>query len=541
MRDTKTGRFTKNGKPQLDPRLEMAMVQRLVENIAFSRQEVSRQLTNDPRRNIDDDCGFPTTESLTPEKYRHMYDRSAVAARAVEVLPVESWQVEPSVKETEDVDNETPFELAWKELPKTLSGPSWHTTEGEGNAVWEFLRRVDIQSGIGNYGVLLLGLDDGKELEKEAKMSKEGGPVKRKLLYLRVFDHSMAPVASYDTDKTSPRYGQPEIYNLTFDDPSISGAAKTTTVTEKVHWTRVLHIADNLTNSEVIGVPRQQPIFNNLLSLEKLYGGSAEMYWRGAFPGISIESHPQLRGDIVLTPAEKQAMKDAIEQYQNTLQRYLTLTGFTAKNLAPQVVDPSAQIEAQIDAICIRLGIPKRIFMGSERGELASGQDDETWNDRLRVRQRMYITPRIIVTFVDRLIMLGVLPPPAESYGVTWPDLSSPSEEGRALIAASVTEALAKYVGGGVEALIPALDFLVHVLHFDKPIAKEIIESAISQERMLEEEVPTILTEEKTPEGTTRKTTGPVPKKVEGAKRKGKEDGNAVPKKTRPNTASNKK
>jgi hypothetical protein len=132
------------------------------------------------------------------------------------------------------------------------------------------------------------------------------------------------------------------------------------------------------------------------------------MYWRGAFPGISLETHPQLGGDVKFPAGIRQTMSN----YMDGLQRYLALTGVSAKTLAPQVVDPTPQIEVQIQAICIKMGIPKRIFEGSERGELASSQDSSAWNGRIRARQDNYLTPRLIVPFIDRLIAVGVLPEP---------------------------------------------------------------------------------------------------------------------------------
>src|SRR6185312_3650467 len=151
--------------------------------------------------------------------------------------------------------------------------------------------------------------------------------------------------------------------------------------TVRVHWSRVIHIADNLRNSEIFGVPRMQPVYNRLLDLRKLYGGSAEMYWAGAFPGLSLETNPQLGGDVLI---DQSAVRSMMGQYRNGLQRYLQLTGMSAKVLSPTVVDPTQQVDKQIEAICIELTIPVRVFKGSERGELASNQDDSTWNDRVR-------------------------------------------------------------------------------------------------------------------------------------------------------------
>ena len=162
----------------------------------------------------------------------------------------------------------------------------------------------------------------------------------------------------------------------------------------------------------------------------------------------------------------------------NGLQRYLLLTGMSAKTISPQVVDPTSQINVQVQAICIQLGIPQRIFMGSERGELASSQDEGTWNDRLRDRQNNYVTPRIIVPFIDRLIAIGVLPQPVE-YFVVWPDLYAMTEAEQASVAVARTNAMAAYVAGNVEAMMTPLDYMVRVLGMSEEEAGSTLQAAV--------------------------------------------------------------
>jgi hypothetical protein len=219
-----------------------------------------------------------------------------------------------------------------------------------------------------------------------------------------------------------------------------------------------------------------------LYDLIKLYSGSAEMYWRGAFPGLSLETHPQLGGEVTL---DKDATKDMMEDYMNGLQRYLAMEGITAKSLAPQVVDPTPQIDTQIEAICIQIGVPKRIFTGSERGELASSQDAKSWAGRMKNRQETYLTPRIIVPFIDRLILLGILPIPT-GFSIEWPDMFSLSDDDKATIAAKRTEALAKYIMGDVQQIITPFDYLTRELGYSDDEAQEIIDTAIA--KMEEEE-----------------------------------------------------
>ena len=460
----------------VDP-LVQNMLRTSVENYMSTRSRMVNE-DLDKRRSINDECGYPETENLTPEIYRTMYDREPVATRVVDVLPKETWQVQPTVFETEDLDQDTEFEKVWDSLGKQLRGEeSWYQDEG-GSVIWSYLVRLDEMSGIASYGVMLLGLDDGvKSLDEPARPGKSKG-----LLYVRVFDESLAPILEFETDVSSRRFGQPLYYDITFNDPrdqtgsahSIGGSSKT----QKVHWTRVIHVADNQASSEIFGVPRQRPVWNPLLDIHKVRSASAEMYYKGAFPGISWETHPQLGGDVNVNST---TLKEQIEQYSNSLQRYMITMGMSAKMLSPTVVDPTPQINAYIDSICVQKGIPKRIFLGSERGELSSSQDSRTWTKRLNARQQLHVTPNVIVPFVDRLIWLGVLPQP-KGYSAVWPDIDSLTPEQQSAIAVQRTEAMAKYVGGNVQALITPLDFLVKVVGMEQSEAEEVVESAGEQE-----------------------------------------------------------
>lgn len=437
------------------------------------------------KRDILKECDHP--ESVGVSEYARLFARNPIAARVVECLPSESWQAQPQIFEDDSPEVSTPFEQAWADLGKSLRGErSWYA-DNDGNPIWEHLRRADILSGIGHYGIILLGIDDGKELDQPIDGFVDPAPDaskprsfvnnqgQRRLLFLSVFDESAVQTVEFETNRRSPRYNKPKEYTISLAQAELHSGTSLgrDSGSFKVHWSRVVHIADNLTSSEVYGVPRMRPVLNRLIDLDKLYGGSAEMYWRGAFPGISLETNPQLGGDVTL---DTEALRQMMWNYINGLQRYLALTGMTAKSLAPQVVDPSKQVEIQLDAICIKIPIPKRVFMGSERGELASGQDDSTWNDRLRDRKHCYITPRIIVPFIDRLIQVGVLPEPVDGYHVDWPDPESLKPQERADIAVKRTDALAKYVAGQVSSIFDPLDFLTRILEIPEDEAMEILQ-----------------------------------------------------------------
>ena len=259
-------------------------VQKQINNAVTSMSRAgSRYGDQDDRRSIDDECGYPETAELDPDAYRFLFDRFGIATRVVNVLPLESWKGNPSIFEDKEAVEDTAFEAAWKEMGNQLRGDSKYKDE-MGSPVWEYLTRLDIISGIGAFGIMLLGLDDGKPLEEPVEPRDAG---QMKLLYLQTYDESLVNVAKWDEDVTSERYLQPEMYQVEFGDPRAHIESPVARVESRaVHWTRVIHVADNLLNNEVLGVPRMRPVYNHLYDLRKLYGGSGEMYWKGAFPRL---------------------------------------------------------------------------------------------------------------------------------------------------------------------------------------------------------------------------------------------------------------
>lgn len=468
--------------------------ERMIHNSIYAREAFLKRL-GDPRRDIADECGHPKG-FISAEDLQILYDEDGIARRVVEVLPNECWQVAPTVYEEEDQETHTPFEEGWLDLPRQLNGEySWYREE-EGSPIWELLHRADVLSGIGQYGVILLGVDDGQPLSTPLPMRRNSiystvssvsttpsDISSRKLLYANCFPESQARISALDDDQRSPRYGQPVLYNITFNDPRANvsgGITGYNTSNEEVHWSRVVHLADNIGSSKIFASPRARPVVPRILDCIKLHGSSAEMYYKGAFPGISFETHPELGGEVDLPEGE---LKDQLERYMNSLQRYLISWGFTARTLAPQVVDPSPQVRIQLEAICIRLGMPLRIFMGSERGQLASAQDDANWNKRLQHRQTRYLTPRVIRPFVDRLIAIGCLPVPNyrrknRGYCVHWPDMQAQTESDRATNAQKLTQALMQYATSGAERHMSPIDYFAYIFGLKESEVIEIVAKA---------------------------------------------------------------
>jgi hypothetical protein len=425
----------------------------------------------DPRHQIDFECGYP--KFITPIMYRYMYDRDDVSRRVVDIFPDESWAANPTISDTEDKQNKiTPFTQSWMDLCDDY-------------LMIQNLYRIDRLSGVGHYGVLLMGIDDGKNLEEpiDEKELLDGSrnsiaKKRRNLLYLRPFDEYLSFVVQYETDQNHPRYGQPVMYNLVFLDMTIdaAGASIGTRLNRRVHWTRVIHIADNLASSLTFGMPRMQAVFNRLLDLRKIKGGSAEMFWKGAFPGIMFEVDPQVVADDPDFDEDK--FREEVANYMNGMQKSMTLLGIKANSLAPNICEhPEAHVKVQVEAISSHFGIPYRIWMGSEEARLASSQDKLTWNSRLGRRCRMHTEPYVIRAPIRRFVAVGVMPAPANNkFFVGWGDLNASTDDDKANLALKWTQALSQYVATGIIHFIGPMDYLTLFLGIRPSDAKRIIE-----------------------------------------------------------------
>lgn len=422
----------------------------------------------DPRHLIDLECGYP--KFITPIMYRYMYDRDDVAQKVVDIYPDETWASDPEITDTDD-DEETPFKAKWRELC-------------ENKNLLQLLYRMDCLCGIGHYGSLLVGTDDGKDLEAPIDelgllmgLDKALATKERQLLYLRPFDEYLSFIQQYETDVLHPRYGLPKFYNLVFLDMTIdaAGASIGTRLNRRVHWSRVIHVADNLRSSLVFGVPRQQSVFNRELDLRKVKGCSAEIFWNAAFPGISFEIDPRF---IENDPDfDREEFKETIRRFSEGQQKYLDLVGIKANSLSSQIPEnPEKYIELQIKAIASNKQIPMKFWMGSENARVASADDKLNWNKRLGRRINRFVNPGLLRAVVDRFVAIGVMPPPQKGqYWTKWPDLDTATDEDKANLALKWTQALSQYVATGMIHLIKPMNYLTLIMGLKPSQAKKII------------------------------------------------------------------
>jgi hypothetical protein len=374
-------------------------------------------------------------------------------ARAIIDAPVRAcWRRKPDVSDP-GLD-ESPFDEAWENLVKRAK-------------VYHYMSRVDRLSSIGKYAVMYLGLNDSA-----AKQPDQPVETATELMFLSCYSEQNAQIETYETDRNNERYGQPKFYTLL-------PRAGQSDDNVRVHHSRIIHVAEDLLESEIDGIPRLESVYNLLQNLELVVASSAEMFWRGGFPGLAFKKDPEAN---IIGGISDDKLQVAIDDYVNKFKRYLQITGLSVQELAQQVADPSGHIDKYVDLIAGATRIPKRILLGTERGELASSQDEENWANRISERQEEHCEAMILRPFVDRMIELTILPAPNEDYAVKWPTSQAQTEKEKADTQKVRAETLALYMGTpGLEDIIPPSIFLRMFTHLTEDQIKE-IESVIGRQ-----------------------------------------------------------
>lgn len=386
-------------------------------------------------------------KSIDFKRYLARYLRQGIAKRVVNIVADESWRLDPDVVEGDNLDtarDDTEFVKSWRFLAN-----GGQTSEGETQlGLLHYMHRLDRVAGIGHYAVMLLGLDDGKKLEEPAEAESLKRLGVNGLLYVSVFDEGSATILEYESNIASPRFGRPTIYNLTIQNGNTSAS-------HRVHWSRIIHVADGAITDDYTGTPRLEAAWNQLIDLEKVMAAVGEAAYRLMIPTIIFstrDGYELPRVDSRMSPDKQQEIEEAIaarsdqmDDIVHGLRHTMEVDGMEPTILQGTLQDPTASVQAIIDLISAATGIPQRLLLGSERGELASSQDEENWAKVVEYRQGKFITPAIIRPVVSRLIWLGILPLPRNgAFVVRHQPLLQTKQTEVAVVASTMADALQK-------------------------------------------------------------------------------------------------
>ncbi len=382
--------------------------------MAIQRQQLARLMglaTFDGLRNLSEALGYP--EGLDATKYMLRYERGGIAKRIVEAMPMSTWRGGGEVIEDEDPDTETDFEKAFAALNKRLK-------------LWPNFQKADILAGLGDYAAILL-FAPGK-LEDPLERCKPN-----ELVHIQPVAQINLTFGDLESDSLSPRFNLPNWFNLT-----LRAGQSGKNFTGRVHHTRIIPVVDGALDNPLVGTPRLRAVWNYLEDLDKVVGGGAEAFWKRADRGLHIKLDPTIE------PEEGQVaeLQASINDYTHQLKRVITTRGVDVESLGSDVSNFNTSADAITALISATIGIPQRILMGSERGELASSSDQSNYDDRVQDRRESFAGPDVVVPFIERMMTLGVLPEVAE-FEVRWPEVDDLNDDQRmklALDAAKVNQ-----------------------------------------------------------------------------------------------------
>lgn len=428
----------------LDPALDIATL-RALESILTSRSSfIDRSSISAFEGTLDffHVLGYP--RELTNQHYRALYERSGLAERFVRLLPEMVWVNDIFIEEIEDVDELTQFEADINGL-------------FEEKKLWTELLLADIGRRLTRYAVLLIGIDDGLDLDKPANATVSLDQI----LYFTPYDEERAQVSSKvgprkDMDKEEAlRIGLPEFYNIKVSD----------TQTLRVHHSRIIHIVDptDLLDNRYESSPVLRSVYNDFIGLYRVDDGGCLQQWRSATRNVNYDIDPEIfkapetgYGKIAKAWSDKinslvQNNKDQLEEAERNLRPYAVTSGITPHTIQASVPTFSSNAEYKIKKIASKQGLPWRMFFGAEAGDLASSQDRQMVTDRVNEYINKVAKPnaRLIVDWL--LAHNTVKLTRSDTYDVQWPATDQLNQDELSTILVRIADANQKQVLSGAQ------------------------------------------------------------------------------------------
>jgi len=458
---------TKDVKAATELSVDVTTAKKMLRMISLARSTVSmgaaRVLgsTYSGSRNIYDALGYSQNVHFDDfmKKYRRDPMGKAIINRVANTVFRDGFRIANNNREK----NPSKFQEESNELISKLK-------------LVKVFRRLEHLALLGRYAGLMIGFNDTKKPEDFRK------PVRSKasVMYVRPFSEASLKIDTVVKDTSNERFGLPDLYNLRIVDDVFDiggdvtgGSNPITSRSIHIHHTRVVHVAYDCLESEVFGIPFMESVYNTLDNIEKVAGGSAEMFWRGARPGYhgSIMDGNRFSKDI------EEQLDEELSEFEDNLKRFLITQGVEISALETQVSSPKEHFEVLVALASAATGIPLRVLLGSERGELASQEDRDNWFEWIEARRSEYAEPEMVRPFFDRLVEVGSMTAPHEEYRCLWSDLASSSEKRRVDIGRVRSESLRNYTQNpGTDDVISVEEFCVHFLGFDKEIVDRIVQ-----------------------------------------------------------------
>lgn len=377
--------------------------------------------------------GYPDTINF--EQLLIAYERGGPAHGAVQRLLDRCWLRVPRIKQPE-ADKETAAE---KKLKRVLQKAG----------VWRKLRELDRRNMIGRYAGLIYRVADGRALSEPLQQATA-------LVDLVPLYESQMKVTAWDSDKTSPTYGQPKMWQ--YRSMPVQPGQDLQGMPEEwadVHPSRVQIIAEGSANNFFDGVPLLRAGFNHLIDLEKIGGGSAESFLKNSARTLALKFDAQSSPQNLTRNADgtetgqtlAQAIEEKVAKLNKSIDAAIVMQGGDATTLQTVISDPTGAWMLAANLFAASVQIPFTILFGQQTGRLASDEDKADFINRCVSRQTNTLTPAI-EEFITRMQAAGIID--AGEWEVEWQPLDSPGDAEKADRLDKMTKAMNQAFNAGL-------------------------------------------------------------------------------------------
>jgi len=367
------------------------------------------QMSKNYKHDFNKDFGYPETSELTFEFYYEMWKRNGFARGVVEKTRNKTWQTNPRLSLTKQVQEPTPYERRVQRHFERIR-------------LWQAMSETDMRSMVGKYAGIIFQLGDGKNYDQPVR--RVPGGIEGVISVIPCWERQLEP-SQWDLDPMSPNYGKPSMFR--FNESAVdneTGKVRSFTV----HPDRCLVWS---TDGTTWGDSKLEPCYNALLDVEKIRGAGGEGYWKNTKAQPVLQASPdvdfgQLATMLGVNTVDEipDALDEVITRWVKGFDQSLMLQGMEAKTIGIDIQEPKSFFDVCMQEIAASWPMPQKILVGMQTGERASTEDAREWAQINMSRRENLVIPNVM-ELIRRLVGWGCLID--RDWVLDWDDLTAPT------------------------------------------------------------------------------------------------------------------
>ncbi len=410
--------------------------------------------------------GYP--ESVDFPEFYSFFNRNPIAKGLIMRMVDKSWETLPEISEHEEAidakNKATPFD---KELKRFFKRTKF----------WSRCKGVDWRQRVGRYAGLVIIAKEANIPEGQERQLVMSEPLKLNSLdqimkFVPVTEEQLEVLEDdVVNDPTDPRFGMPTYYH--YQENELGTKSDRARTAFQLHHSRVIIFAEGAeTGVSIYGRPVLEACYNNLVDLEKIWGGGAEGFLLNARTPLNINMQA---GDNAPDPAQLaqllgtdldglgDAFDEQIQEYIQGVNAHLLTQGMDVKNLSVSIPDPEKYVQVELEACCAGEGLPVPILIGQQIGQRSSDENAKEWARTVESRKKAYLYEAIEFA-LEHLMDIGAMK--RKEIYVHWDSLLNASPTERAELFKLQTEGNKNLMGTLVQSPITT-EILAETLDID--------------------------------------------------------------------------